>query len=189
MKIRESGMPSEDVWNEFFKPDTILRTLGLDGNMENVADFGCGYGTFSIPAAKMISGKVYAIDTVPEMVEATQKKARESRVNNIETMLRDIMAEGSGLENESVDYVALFNVLHAEDPIKLLKDAYRILRPNGKIGIIHWIYDPTTPRGPPMAIRPKPEQCIEWATISGFKNPKIYSLNPYHYGIAMEKGI
>lgn len=120
MKIRESGMPSEDMWTGFFKPDKILRTLGLEDNIENVADFGCGYGTFTIPAAKIISGKVYSIDTVPEMIEATEKKARENQLNNVETMLRDIMSEGSGLKDESVGYVMLFNILHAEDPVKLL---------------------------------------------------------------------
>lgn len=187
MKIRESGMPSEDMWKGFFNPDKVVRTLGLDKKIENAADFGCGYGTFSIPVAKIISGKVYAIDTVPEMMDATQKKAQENRLKNVETILRDIMSEGSGLKDESVDYVMLFNILHTENPVKLLKEAYRILRPNGKIGIIHWIYDSTTPRGPPMDIRPKPEQCIEWATISGFKNPKKYPLKPYHYGIVMEK--
>jgi ubiquinone/menaquinone biosynthesis C-methylase UbiE len=36
----------------------------------NVADFGFGYGTFTIPAAKIISGKIYAFDIEPEMIEA-----------------------------------------------------------------------------------------------------------------------
>jgi predicted RNA methylase len=42
-----------------------------------VADFGCGYGTFAIPAAQMISGKVYALDIEPEMVRAVEQKAME----------------------------------------------------------------------------------------------------------------
>ena len=61
------------------------------------------------------------------------------------------------------------------------------LKINGKLGIIHWNYDSTTPRGPPMEMRPKPEQCVKWAKNVGFNNPIKYDLKPYHYGIIMRK--
>jgi hypothetical protein len=48
MKIRESGMPQEEEWTNFFTPAKILKMLGLDGSIVDVADFGCGYGTFTI---------------------------------------------------------------------------------------------------------------------------------------------
>ncbi|UGV41455.1 hypothetical protein J7W08_03930 [Methanococcoides orientis] len=51
MKIRESGMPDEDVWKGFFEPDQILKKLGLNNKVVDAADFGCGYGTFTISAA------------------------------------------------------------------------------------------------------------------------------------------
>lgn len=187
MKVRESGMPKEPIWEEFFEPDKVLNILGVNESVNDVVDFGCGYGIFTIPAARIVSGKVYAIDIEPEMIKVTQKKAKESRLKNVETILRDFMARGSGLEDESVDYVMLFNILHGEEPVKILKEAYRILKHNGKVGIIHWNYDTTTPRGPPMEIRPKPEQCIKWAINSGFSNPIRYDLKPYHYGIVMVK--
>ncbi|MEK6875363.1 MAG: class I SAM-dependent methyltransferase [Nanoarchaeota archaeon] len=187
MKIRESGMPTEEIWETFFKPSKVLKTLNLDRETNDVVDFGCGYGTFTIPVAKIVGGKVYAIDIEPEMVEETKRKVRENRLNNVETILRDFVSSGSGLKNGSVDYVMLFNILHAKEPEKLLREAYRILRNGGKLGIIHWNYDSATPRGPPMEIRPKPEQCINWATNSGFNSPKRYNLKLYHYGIVMEK--
>jgi ubiquinone/menaquinone biosynthesis C-methylase UbiE len=81
----------------------------------------------------------------------------------------------------------LFNILHAEKPEELLKEAYRILKPEGKLGIIHWNYDPETPRGPPMTIRPKPEQCVKWATKVGFKFEHRHDLKPYHYGLVFSK--
>ena len=59
-------------------------------------------------------------------------------LKNVEAMLRDFIAEGSGLNDESVDYAMLFNILHLEDPISLLKEASRILRKDGRVGIIHW---------------------------------------------------
>ncbi len=188
MKLKESGMPEEKMWKEFFEPDRILKILGINKSIVNAADFGCGYGTFTIPAAKIISGKIYALDIEPEMIDITKTKARENRLDNVETILRDFMSDGSGLQDKSVDYVMVFNVLYTtENPERLLREAYRILRNGGKLGIIHWNYDSTTPRGPPMEIRPKPEQCIDWATNSGFNNPRRYNLKPYHYGIVMEK--
>ena len=180
-------MPEERLWGSFFTPGKILKTLGLDNGIRDAVDFGCGYGTFTIPAARLVKGKVYALDIEQEMVKITKEKALESNLKNVEAMLRDFIAEGSGLNDESVDYAMLFNILHAEKPEALLKEAYRILKPERKLGIIHWNYDTATPRGPPMAIRPKPEQCVEWALNAGFKNPKRQDLKPYHYGIVVEK--
>jgi ubiquinone/menaquinone biosynthesis C-methylase UbiE len=188
MKIRESGMPEEKTWDEFFNPTRILKTLGLSSSTIDVADFGCGYGTFAIPAAKIIRGKIYAIDIEPEMVKILKRKVADHNLKNkVEIILRDFMSKGSGLEDASVDYVMLFNILHTKEPKKLLKEAYRILRPNGRLGIIHWNYDSKTPAGPPMDIRPKPEQCIRWAESVGFKFDQKYDLKPYHYGIVMIK--
>ena len=188
MKLKESGMPEEKMWIGFFEPEKILQTLGINKSIVNAVDFGCGYGTFTIPAAKIISGKIYAIDIKPEMVKETERKAKESKLGNVKNILRDFVSNGSGLKDKSVDYVMLFNVLYTTgEPKKLLREAYRILRVGGRLGIIHWNYDPTTPRGPPMEIRPKPEQCVEWAESVGFNSPRKYDLKPYHYGIVMEK--
>ncbi|MFH0839272.1 MAG: class I SAM-dependent methyltransferase [Candidatus Omnitrophota bacterium] len=187
MKILESGMPDKNMWENFFDAEKIVVTLGLDNQVNNVAEFGCGFGTFTIPAAKLIKGKVYAIDIEPDMIRATEEEARKHKLNNVETILRDFMVEGSGLPNASVDYVMLFNILHLENPEALLSESKRILKVGGKLGIIHWNYDPTTPRGPSMEIRPKPEQCSEWALQVGFSDPVLYDLKPYHYGIVLRK--
>jgi hypothetical protein len=45
MKIRESGMPKEELWSEYFDPKKVLELLGVNSKIVNVADFGCGYGT------------------------------------------------------------------------------------------------------------------------------------------------
>lgn len=187
MKVRESGMPSPDVWDGFFNSNEILKTLGLSNQISDVAEFGCGYGTFTIPTAKIVSGKVYALDIEPDMIRMTSEEAARQGVSNVKTILRDFMAEGSGLSDESVDYVMLFNILHLENPMTLLNEAKRILRRNGKLGIIHWNYDSTTPRGPSMEIRPRPEDCMKWAEDAGFSKPIQYDLKPYHYGIVMRK--
>ncbi|MFX0093688.1 MAG: class I SAM-dependent methyltransferase [Candidatus Hodarchaeota archaeon] len=187
MKIRESGMPEEKEWNEYFNPTEALKLLSVNESTLDVADFGCGYGTFTIPAARIIKGKVYAFDIEPEMINVVEQKAKKYNLTNVKPILRDFMVEGSGLEDSSVDFVMLFNILHLCNPLDLLKEAYRILKHSGRLGIIHWNYDSSTPRGPPMDIRPRPEQIILWAKSVGFSLKQRLDLKPYHYALLMSK--
>ena len=187
MKVRESGMPEREMWENFFDPAKILATLGLNNQTGDVAEFGCGYGTFTIPAAKVIKGKIYALDIESDMIHVTNEEAKKHGLNNVQTVLRDFITEGSGLPDESMDYVMLFNILHLEKPMILINEAKRILKAGCKLGIIHWNYDPKTPRGPSMDIRLKPEDCIKWAESAGFSGTVRYDLKPYHYGIVLTK--
>jgi ubiquinone/menaquinone biosynthesis C-methylase UbiE len=189
MKTRESGMPAEEMWQTFFSPTETLQALGLRRGIANAVDFGCGYGTFTIPAAQLIDGTVHAFDIEPEMIEATKRKAERTGLTNIKLYLRDFTTDGTGLSDASVDYVMLYNILHAEEPIRLLSESFRILRDGGTVGIMHWNYDPKTPRGPSMNIRPRPEQCAKWAETVGLTITRRHiDLPPYHYGIVAEKG-
>ena len=189
MKARESGMPIEEMWREFFDPDAVLRSLKLTPSCQDIAEFGCGYGTFTIPAARIVLGTVHTLDIEPDMVTLTQSKAEAEGLQNVRAYVRDFVAEGTGLPAASVDYVMLFNILHADQPERLLCEARRILNPGGLLGIIHWNYDSTTPRGPSMEIRPRPEQCRDWALKQDFRllSPGIVNLPPYHYGMTLER--
>lgn len=187
MKVVDSGMPDEKLWKKFFKPEAILRKMGLSENVNDVADFGSGYGTFTMPAARIVSGTVYAIDLEKELVRDLEDKAKKAGLNNVRGLRRDIIVEGTGLEDCSIDYVMLFNILHGKTPPKILAEAYRILKPKGTAAVIHWNYDPTTPRGPPMRIRLRPEQIIQTGERIGLKLEKSINLKPYHYGLIFSK--
>ncbi len=181
-------MPDADTWEAFFDPRSTLHQLRFDVDWEDVADLGCGYGTFSIAAAQLTSGTVYAIDIERDMVAATSAKAKERGLSNVAPIERDFVKLGTGLPDSSVAYVMLFNILHAEDAIGLLREASRILRKDGTVAVIHWIYDATTPRGPALSIRPRPEQCLAWTADAGFvPDPTVISLPPYHYGVLARK--
>jgi SAM-dependent methyltransferase len=188
MKTRESGMPGETVWERFFDAPAILGRLGLLAEARGVVEFGCGYGTFTIPAAHLVHGTVYAFDIEPEMVELVRAKAQQAGLANIVCEVRDFVEQGTGLADGTADYAMLFNILHAEQPVVLLREAHRVLRPSGICAVIHWIYDASTPRGPDLSIRPRPEQCAAWLREAGFETPSgILSLPPYHYGLAGRK--
>ena len=188
MKARESGMPEARLWHTFFDPIAILDAMDLTGDVRDAADLGCGYGTFSIPAAKRIQGTLHGFDIDPAMIEASKRFAEREDTRNVRLCLRDFVTDGTALDADSMDYVMLFNILHAEDPLRLLREAKRILSLSGRVAVIHWNYDPGTPRGPPMSIRPHPDDCRRWIEEAGFLTEKAHiDLPPYHYGILARK--
>ncbi len=189
MKVRDSGMPYEEMWSGFFDPDKILRTFGLDQEINDIVEFGCGYGTFTLTAAQMIRGTVNAFDIEPAMVVAVTEKTCQAGIKNIQATVRDFVAQGTGLPQESMDVALLFNILHHEEPVALMKEAYRVLNLGGYLAVIHWNYDPATPRGPAMEIRPRPEQCIEWGRKAGFSynEHEGFDFPPHHYGLMLRK--
>lgn len=179
-------MPPLETWESFFDVEAILDALQLDRTRQRVLEFGCGYGTFTLAAARRIGGKVIALDMDPHMIEATRSRAAEAGLENVECRQRDFLSDGSGVPDGSVDYAMLCNILHGEEPLALLGEAHRSLCRGGRLGIMHWNYDDTTPRGPPMAIRPRPERCQAWAFDAGFsRGSDLIRLPPYHYGFVV----
>lgn len=189
MKTRESGMPEEPLWSTFFDPPEVLRKLGLTRQCHDAVDVGCGYGTFTIAAARIVSETVHALDIEPDMIAAAKAKAEAAGLDNVRACLRDFVADGFGLPAASADFVMLFNILHAEQPTTLLAEAFRVLSPGGLAAVVHWNYDPTTPRGPSMDIRPRPEDIRQWARQVGFstRSAAVIDLPPYHYGMVFER--
>lgn len=189
MKIRDSGMPDESYWESLLRPEQTLLALRFDDRLRDVVEIGCGYGTFTIPAAREIVGLLTAIDIEPDMVQRTQSRALEAGVSNVRVILRDVLHDGIGLPTESQDACLLFNILHTEEPVRLLSEAARVVRPGGAVLATHWRYDETTPRGPNLDIRPRPEQIRRWAMESKqFETPaETIELPPYHYGLRLKK--
>ena len=111
MKGRESGMPAKEMWDQFFKPEEVLKIMQVDKHVKGIAEFGCGYGTFTIPAAKLIQGTVYAIDIEKEMTALTEKDDVK------------IFLIGKGVEHQKISTEKFNTVEQAE---KLLKAGGKI---------------------------------------------------------------
>jgi SAM-dependent methyltransferase len=191
MKGRESGMPDEAYWASFFDPEDILDRLLLSrGACYNVVEFGCGYGTFTLPAARRTRGAIAALDIEPEMVALVGQRAGNEGLSNVRAELRDFVEHGTGMPGKSQGHAMVFNLLHIEHPLALLREAHRILRPGGILSVIHWRSDIETPRGPPLAIRPRPEQCAAWLSGAGFDSvirPDLGPAAPYHFGLVAQR--
>lgn len=189
MKLRESGMPEEAYWETLFDVRLILDRLGINSGLKNVVELGCGYGTFTLPVARRISGIIQTVDIDPAMVERTRQRAEMEGLRNVICHLRDVMVYGFGCELESCDACLLFNILHCQQPVRLLTEAARAVRPNGWVFVIHWRHDLATPRGPSMEIRPRPGQVLDWAQQTKLleHTGAILDLPPWHYGLRLQR--
>ena len=101
-RIRESGMPSEEVWSRFFNVNKILNGMKIDSRLNDIADFACGYGTFTVPAAQKIRGIIYAIDLDPQMVHIVEQKSIKLGLTNVRPIVRDLSHDGSGLKDDII---------------------------------------------------------------------------------------
>jgi ubiquinone/menaquinone biosynthesis C-methylase UbiE len=186
MKARESGMPDEAHWASFFKPELAIDKLLGAAVTGNVIEFGCGYGSFTVPVAQRTQGRVTALDIEPEMIEYVRHKAVALDLPNIRAELRDFVEHGSGVDAGSQAHAMIYNLLHLEHPVALLSEALRTLQDGGSISVMHWRSDIPTPRGPSLTIRPTPEQCRTWLEEAGFHTVECIDLKsscPFHFGL------
>ena len=115
----------------------VLEKAGIERG-QIVLDFGCGSGTYTIPAARIVGseGKVYALDKDKKALDELMQRAESVSLGNIERM-NTCGGPEIELTDQSIDVVLLFDVFHsyyfprANERRKLLGEVYRILRPDG----------------------------------------------------------
>lgn len=190
MKARESGMPGETYWESFYDANVAINRFIGSSVKGSAVEFGSGYGTFTVPLARCMTGCVTALDIEQEMIDHLCEKSKALEVGNIYAEVRDVVAHGTGLDDQSQAHAIIFNLLHLESPVELLREAYRVLSGDGVVSVMNWRTDIPTPRGPPLDIRPTPAQCREWMNQAGFRtieNVAVDDCCPYHYGLVGRK--
>ena len=178
-------MPEEVLWASFFKADVALAHL-WPKPQGDVVELGCGFGTFTLAAARLTKGIVTALDIDPEMIATVKAKAEALGLSNVRVLEHDFVAGDLGVAPHSQAHVMIYNLLHMEEPVQLLRKAYNALEAEGTVSVMHWRSDVPTPRGPPMDIRPTAEQCAEWLAEAGFAQVEHVNLGdscPFHYGL------
>ncbi len=182
----EEGIEAEA---KFINPNEIIGQLDLEeGNY--VADFGCGSGYFSIPFAQKIGseGRIYCLDVLAQALESVESQAKILGLSNILTKRVNLEnEEGSGLEKESLDWVIMKDVLFQNEKKEtIFKEAYRVLKPRGKILIMEW-NDKNFLVGPEKNKRISCEKMEELVKEQNFLIKKKIPAGDFHYVIVAEK--
>jgi ubiquinone/menaquinone biosynthesis C-methylase UbiE len=137
-----------------------------DGSV--VADLGAGGGWFTLRLARRVgpNGIVYAEDIQPQMIEATRRRMQHERLPNVRMVL--------GSPNDprlprSLDAVLIVDVYpELEDPVTLLKNVMKALKPQGRLGVCGYNRGAGGP-GPAPDQRVDPDSVVSAATSAGFQ--------------------
>jgi SAM-dependent methyltransferase len=103
---------------------------------DTVLDLGSGAGFDCFLAAQAVgeNGKVIGIDMTPEMVVKAQENARKGGFDNVEFRLGEI--EKLPVADKSIDLILSNCVINlSPDKEKIFAEAFRVLKPGGKIMI------------------------------------------------------
>jgi len=114
----------------------VMDILGIDPG-KTVADIGAGSGWFSVRAARRVTpnGLVYAVDINPEAIQYIQERMQREGIGNVRVIRSK--PDDPLLPAESIDAVLLLKTYHeVAEPVTLLKNLRRALRPKARVGII-----------------------------------------------------
>ena len=159
------------------KIDEVLAVLKLKPG-DNVADIGAGTGAFSLPFAKTVapSGKVYAVDIYPGLLDYIAQKAKKENVANIQTVKGEF--SDPKLPNHDVDLAFFHDVLHhIQNRQAYLKALGTYIKPTGRIALIEMNRDdPKTPhRNSPEMLVSK-DEVKSWMAAAGFYPGEEYDV-------------
>jgi ArsR family transcriptional regulator len=110
----------------------LLALLGLLDDAWTVGDFGCGTGTVTAALAPFVA-RVIAVDESAAMLKSARHRTRD--LPNVD--LRSGTLEETPVASGELDAALLILVLHhASDPLTILADVRRTLKPGGKLLIV-----------------------------------------------------
>jgi predicted methyltransferase len=180
--LSELEAPDRDEWQE---PGKIMDILGI-GDASVVADLGAGSGWFTIRLANRVgpNGLVYAEDVQRPMIQAIKVRVDRLGLKNVITVL--------GTQTEArlpqpVDAVLIVDAYHEmEQPVALLRNVTKSLKPMARIGIVDFRKDGGGP-GPAMEERVDPETVIRDVQAAGLVLRSRETFLKYQYMLVFEK--
>jgi ubiquinone/menaquinone biosynthesis C-methylase UbiE len=137
------------------QPDKALEALALKRGMV-VADVGAGSGYMSFKMAKLVgpSGKVYANDVQPEMLEKLRARAQRDKIANVETVLGT--ETDPKLPAGSIDLILMVDVYHEfSQPQAMLDRMRESLKPGGRLVLVEYRKE-----DPKVPIRPEHKMSV-----------------------------
>jgi len=166
--------PARDAWQ---KPHEVIRALALKPDAV-VADIGSGTGYFTARFANMVpGGRVYGVDTEPDMVKYLAERAKREGLKNV------IAVSGKPddpLLPERADLIVLVDVYHhVRDRERYFRRLQSSLKPGGRLAIIDFRMD--SPQGPPQNARIAPGEVRAELTRAGYVLASDHAFLPNQY--------
>jgi len=166
--------PERDAWQ---KPHEVIRALALKPDAV-VADIGAGTGYFAVRLAHMLSkGRVYAVDTEPDMVKHLDARARKEGLRNLTAIPASPDNPRLPVKADLILFVDVYH--HVEDRERYFARLRASLRPGGRVAIIDFRLD--SPVGPPRAARMPPEQVKAELARAGYSLEREHGFLPNQY--------
>lgn len=155
-------MPTPTPVRTVAKPEDVLRAVGIRAGWK-VVDLGCGPGYFLVPAARFVgrTGRAVGVDILTAAVDEAKKRARLAGTAEWTDVFRaDLTRPASAsVPDDWADLVLLSGILAQSDPIAVLREAARVVKPReGRVAAVEWD-SVAIPIGPP------PEHRVDQATV------------------------
>ena len=135
---------SERVSEE--EPDIALDAIKLVKG-STVADVGAGSGYMTVKMAKRVgpTGKVYANDIQPEMLDLLRKRLTREKIPNVETVLGT--TDDPKLPANAIDLILMVDVYHEfSEPQTMLRRMHEELKSGGRLVLLEYCKeDPAIP--------------------------------------------
>lgn len=173
----------------FTDPQNNIDQFDLDSGMR-VADLGAGTGAYTVAVAKKVGsdGRVYAVEVQKDLLSKIRDTAKTEHLFNVEVVWGDIeKLGGTKLGEMSMDAVIISNVLfQLDEKENLIKEAYRILKPNRRVLFIEWAGS-FGGLGPTEQQVVSPDTTKELFIKNGFEYEKDIYAGDNHYGLIFKK--
>jgi len=171
--------PKRDAWQ---KPHEVIQALALKPDAV-VADIGSGTGYFSVRFANMTpKGRVYGVDTEPDMVKFLAERAKREGLKNVTAVTG---TPDDPRLPEKVDLIILVDVYHhVGDRERYFRQLQNSLKPGGRLAVIDFRMD--SPVGPPQSARIAPERVKDELKRAGYTLAQEHAFLPNQYFLVFQ---
>jgi cyclopropane fatty-acyl-phospholipid synthase-like methyltransferase len=171
--------PERDAWQ---KPHEVIQALALKPDAV-IADIGSGTGYFSVRFANMTPrGRVYGVDTEPDMVKYLAERAKREGLKNVTAVAG---APDDPRLPEKADLIILVDVYHhVGDRERYFRQLQKSLRPGGRVAVIDFRMD--SPVGPPQSTRIAPERVKDELKRAGYALAQEHAFLPNQYFLVFQ---
>jgi len=168
-------------------PDEVMATLAFqDGDV--VADLGAGSGYYTRRIARAVapSGRVYAVDIQPEMLEILGRNMEEEGITNVVPVLGE--TADPKLPTDGVDWFLMADVYHElGEPEAMLDHMRDALRSDGRVALLEYRVEDGTGDHIQAAHRMSVRQVLREWEPAGFELVELHEFLPGQHLFVFQK--